>query len=210
MDCDNLKESWEKEKKDCEQEKAEKDRTIEALKLRLKEVEQDAYWAKLELARQKAKDLAAKKLASIRLFLGLEYIPNDAATAVRVKTVRKSSPAEKAGLLVGDQILKIENYEVKSKEDFRRTLRNFKAGENLKFEVKRGLEILRYDVQSGYAGVSDTTVNRLKRLVQGAASDDEVMEFVANTKLYHPGGQAPPQPVVQIEQKEKEDEHDEF
>jgi len=172
------------------------DRIIAELQNKLRELEQDAYWAKLELARQKAKDLAARKLGQIKLLIGFEYIPNENGNGVILKTVRKGCPASQAGLMVGDNILSIDERPVKSKEEFRKTLRHYKPGEALSFQVKRGLEVQTIVVQAGYAGVSDTTVNRLKRIMMGAASDEEILDFVADTKLYRTGNDRSATPTM--------------
>jgi serine protease Do len=59
-----------------------------------------------------------------------------------VTTVDKNSPADKAGMRVGDVILKFDGKEVKNYEDVRTIFRKKKPGDEVEIEVKRDTETL--------------------------------------------------------------------
>jgi serine protease Do len=62
----------------------------------------------------------------------------DEATGCRLSEVEKNGPAFKAGLKVGDLILRVEGREIKASASFRRWVAEAKPGEVLNLEIKRG------------------------------------------------------------------------
>ena len=62
--------------------------------------------------------------------------PKDAG--VLVESVQDDSPAEKAGLKVGDVVLSADGKDVKSSADLRNALREKKEGDSVRIEVLRG------------------------------------------------------------------------
>jgi serine protease Do len=74
-----------------------------------------------------------------RMFVGAEA--KDEAAGCRVSEVEKNSPASKAGLKVGDLILKVEGREIKASASFLRWVGETKPGEVLDLEIKRGARV---------------------------------------------------------------------
>lgn len=62
--------------------------------------------------------------------------PKDAG--VMVESVQNDSPADKAGLAVGDIVLSVDGKDVKSTADLRMALREKKEGDSVRIEVLRG------------------------------------------------------------------------
>lgn len=62
--------------------------------------------------------------------------PKDAG--VMVESVQNDSPADKAGVKVGDIVLSIDGDDVKSSGDLRKGLRDKKEGDSVRLEVLRG------------------------------------------------------------------------
>ena len=62
--------------------------------------------------------------------------PKDAG--VMVESVQEDSPAEKAGIKVGDIVLSVDGKDVKSSSDLRAALSDKKEGESVRLEVLRG------------------------------------------------------------------------
>lgn len=62
--------------------------------------------------------------------------PKDAG--VMVESVQKDSPAEKAGIKVGDIVLSVDGKDVKSSGDLRAAMREKKEGDAVRIEVLRG------------------------------------------------------------------------
>ncbi|MCA9248401.1 MAG: M28 family peptidase, partial [Planctomycetales bacterium] len=60
--------------------------------------------------------------------------------------VAKDGPADRAGLKAGDVIIKMGDFKIGGLEDIDGALRKFKAGDKVKFTVKRGDEVLALDV----------------------------------------------------------------
>ena len=87
-------------------------------------------------------------LAGTRAFLGVTLnditpelrehfgAPKDAG--VIVESVQPDSPAEKAGIKVGDIVLSADGKDVKSSADLRAALREKKEGDSVRLEVLRG------------------------------------------------------------------------
>jgi len=66
----------------------------------------------------------------------------DDAAGCRLTVVDKNGPAFKAGLKVGDVVLKVEGREIKASASFRRWVAESEPGETLILEVKRGHKLL--------------------------------------------------------------------
>lgn len=62
--------------------------------------------------------------------------PKDAG--VLVESVQNDSPADKAGVKVGDIVLSVDGKDVKSSADLRMALRDKKEGDSVRLEVLRG------------------------------------------------------------------------
>ena len=62
--------------------------------------------------------------------------PKDAG--VMVESVQDDSPADKAGIKVGDIVLSVDGKDVKSSGDLRAALREKKGGDSVRLEVLRG------------------------------------------------------------------------
>lgn len=70
-----------------------------------------------------------------RGFVGIEF---DDADGVVVKKVLPGSPAEKAGIQVGDKLESVKNVSIEAGKDLSRALSKAGVGTKLKVEVKRG------------------------------------------------------------------------
>jgi membrane-associated protease RseP (regulator of RpoE activity) len=57
---------------------------------------------------------------------------------VLVESVQKDSPADKAGVRVGDIVLAVDGNDVKSSNDLRKSLQDKKDGDSVRIEVLRG------------------------------------------------------------------------
>lgn len=87
-------------------------------------------------------------LGGKRAFLGIlttdltpqlrEHFGAEKDSGVLVGSVEAGSPAEKAGVKVGDILVAVEGKEVTSLGDIRRALRDKKEGDSLRLEVLRG------------------------------------------------------------------------
>jgi len=94
-----------------------------------------------------------------RGFLGVELVSITADTAraqnLKVKegaglrAVTPGSPAEKAGLRVGDIIIKVGDHEVKNLGDVTNALARYKPGQTVKVQVSRSGNTLTVDVTLG-------------------------------------------------------------
>jgi photosystem II stability/assembly factor-like uncharacterized protein len=65
---------------------------------------------------------------------------DDAKPGAKLTSITKDGPAEKAGLKTGDVILKLDGKDVEGYDQFTEAVRQRKAGDKLKLEVKRGSE----------------------------------------------------------------------
>jgi serine protease Do len=80
--------------------------------------------------------------------VGLVFSDDDGDDAW-VADVPDDSPAGKAGLKAGDTITKVDRRSIKSVEAFREAIQDHKPGENVKFTVRRGTEVLTLTVTLG-------------------------------------------------------------
>ncbi len=65
------------------------------------------------------------------------------------KAIIKDSPAEKAGLKEGDIILSVNKVKITSKTPLATVVRNYKPGDTIGLEIKRGQEILNINITLG-------------------------------------------------------------
>lgn len=82
-----------------------------------------------------------------RGFTGIEFEEKDGK--VLVKTVLAGSPAEKAGLKVGDHIERVKTASIDSEKDLARALAKAGIGTKWKFTIKRGDKAIELDVELG-------------------------------------------------------------
>lgn len=86
-----------------------------------------------------------------------------------IADVQKDSPAEKAGMLRGDVIVKVGDSNVKNSEDVVFAVRNRLAGEKVPFEIYRDGKKMTIEVTLGYTG----NAKKQTKLGEGATSDDK-------------------------------------
>jgi len=89
-----------------------------------------------------AKSESQGRTMGFRVYLGT--IPNyaDSNDGLKLDGVRDDSPASKAGLKVGDKIVKMAGREVKNVYDYTYALGEMKAGQDYEVEIVRGSERL--------------------------------------------------------------------
>jgi serine protease Do len=80
-------------------------------------------------------------------WVGVTFTDEDDTDDAWVQNIYQSGPADKAGLKVGDTITKINSVKIKSVREFRKLIAEHKAGETVKFTVRRGIEILTLPVK---------------------------------------------------------------
>ncbi len=71
-------------------------------------------------------------------FLGIMPAPATTGTGVRISQVTSDTPADKAGLLTNDTIIKIDKEEITNILKLRETLRNYAEGDLIDLTIKRG------------------------------------------------------------------------
>jgi serine protease Do len=84
-------------------------------------------------------------LASPRAYVGANGV--DDAPGCRITAVEKESPAARAGLKVGDVVVRVDKRDIKVSASFQRWVAEAKPGESLSLEVKRGEQVLTMDVK---------------------------------------------------------------
>ena len=97
-------------------------------------------WA--ELVKASGGDDQAQRL---RAYVGARGV--DDAAGCRLTVVEENSPASKAGLKVGDVVLKVDGREVKLYSSFLRWVAEAEPGETLNLEVKRGDQLLALELK---------------------------------------------------------------
>ena len=83
--------------------------------------------------------------AQPRAYVGASGV--DDAPGCRLTSVEKNSPAQRAGLKVGDVVIKVDHREIKASASFLRWVAEATPGETLNLEVKRGDQLLALDVK---------------------------------------------------------------
>ena len=69
------------------------------------------------------------------------------AAGCRLTEVDENSPASRAGLKVGDVVLKVNGRDIRVSAAFRRWVAEAEPGETLNLEIKRGDEVLSVQVK---------------------------------------------------------------
>jgi serine protease Do len=80
-------------------------------------------------------------------FLGV--MTETGESGLNVTDVSKSSPAEKAGLQVGDVILKVDDEKMEDSEGLQKLIRSKRPGEEVRIQIKRGGKKQRINVMLG-------------------------------------------------------------
>lgn len=75
--------------------------------------------------------------------------PDDENDDAWIMEVDEDGPASKAGLKAGDTITKVDGAPIKSVKQFRDTIKERKAGDSVKFTVRRGIQVLTLPVTLG-------------------------------------------------------------
>jgi S1-C subfamily serine protease len=88
-----------------------------------------------------ATDLAAHR----RAYFGVGGV--DDSPGCRLTSVETNSPAFKAGLKVGDVVLKVDHRDIMVSAAFQRWVAEATPGDTLNLEVKRGDQLLKLDVK---------------------------------------------------------------
>ena len=81
--------------------------------------------------------LALRQIKRSRPFVGISMTKTDKDNGIRVTSVVNRSPADLAGLLVGDVIYKIDGQSVKEIKDLQNILGQFDAGDRVTLDVMR-------------------------------------------------------------------------
>ena len=81
--------------------------------------------------------------------IGIVVQPDEGAGTVVVAQVFKNSPAEKAGVKVGDTILKMDGKEIKKPEDGGPIMAGKKPGDKVKLTIKRDGKEMEIEVTAG-------------------------------------------------------------
>ena len=91
----------------------------------------------------------AQTITSTRFSVTLGIMPDYTfnGSGVRVDGVSDGRPAQKAGLKVGDVIVKLGDYNVSSLENYMEALSKFKKGDKTTVEYKRGNENTQVEIQ---------------------------------------------------------------
>jgi S1-C subfamily serine protease len=97
-------------------------------------------WA--EMVNAPAGDNQAQRL---RAYVGAKGV--DDSAGCRLTAVDDNSPASKAGLKVGDVVLKVDGREVKVYASFLRWIGEAELGETLNLEIKRGDQSLTLELK---------------------------------------------------------------
>ncbi len=71
----------------------------------------------------------------------------DDATGYRLTVIDQDSPASRAGLRVGDLVLKVDGREIKTSASFRRWVAESEPGDTLTLQIKRGDQLLFLEVK---------------------------------------------------------------
>jgi len=96
-------------------------------------------------------DLLAKgssgeeQVSAPRTYVGASGVNDDAGC--RLTEVDENSPASRAGLKVGDVVLKVDGHDIRLAAMFRRWVDEAKPGETLNLQIKRGEDVLSMKVR---------------------------------------------------------------
>ena len=107
----------------------------------------------------------------------------DSESGVVISRVEKDSPAEKAGLQVGDVIVEVEQETVRHSGDLSRAIRGKKAGETVRIDVLRDGRLQAHDVA---VGERDRKLMALDGLPMKLEGEVDVPMMRAIRMLEHP------------------------
>jgi serine protease Do len=88
---------------------------------------------------------AARTPAQPLAYAGISVV--DDAAGCRLIQIEKDGPASKAGLKVGDRLLKVEGRQIIASASFQRWVAESRPGETLHLEIKRGGKLLSVPIQ---------------------------------------------------------------
>jgi len=95
----------------------------------------------------KTKDIASGKRPSMMVTLGVVPDFSFEGKGMKIAGVTDEKPASIAGMLAGDIVLKIGNFEIADMASYMKALGNFKKSDKTSVVIKRGEEIITKDVQ---------------------------------------------------------------
>ena len=88
-----------------------------------------------------------KKMTAFKVTLGIMADYAFGGPGVKVDGVSPGKPAEKAGILAGDQIMKIGDFETPEIYKYMEALGKFSKGQKAIVEIKRGAEVLKKEIE---------------------------------------------------------------
>lgn len=99
-----------------------------------------------KLSFTKTKERQSGSVSTFPVSLGImpDYTYN--GNGIRVDGITEGRPAQKAGLKVGDVVIRLGSNQVNSMEDYMRALNNFKAGDKAKVTVVRAANTIEAEV----------------------------------------------------------------
>jgi S1-C subfamily serine protease len=106
-------------------------------------------WDKIQLVLLAMKDGRSFRMPRIGVQWPLAGKRFDPEVAPKIDAVTKDGPAEKAGMLAGDVLLKVGDVPVKTIADCTKALTGFYSGDHLAFTVSRGGQTVILDVELG-------------------------------------------------------------
>ena len=84
--------------------------------------------------------------SSFKVTMGIMPSYASEGTGLKVDGVTEGRPGHKGGILTGDVIIKMGDYEIKDIQNYMDALGKFEKGQTIRIEVKRGTEIKTLDV----------------------------------------------------------------
>ena len=87
----------------------------------------------------------AKKPVKGSGYLGIATEPSK--DGLKVTKVGDESPAQKAGIRSGDLLIKLNDTALQSREDLQAILKELSAGDEVRFEIRRGSETKTYTLK---------------------------------------------------------------
>jgi hypothetical protein len=99
---------------------------------------------KLAFLKTKTKSMAGRSSSKVTLGIMPSYASD--GTGLKVDGVTDGRPGHKAGILTGDVIIKMGDYEIKDIQNYMDALGKFEKGQTIKIQVKRGEETKTFDL----------------------------------------------------------------
>jgi hypothetical protein len=118
--------------------------TLEIVKFIHKILESTAKKGKLAFTKTREQQTGTTARFSVSLGIMPDYTYS--GTGVRVDGVSEDRPAKKAGIITGDIILQLGEFNTSSLENYMQALSKFKKGDKAKVKAKRGSELLEVDI----------------------------------------------------------------